>query len=161
MERLWTPWRMEYIRSATVAEEDEGCVLCCLPGAGDDARVWILARGALAYVVLNKYPYNPGHLMVAPFRHVGALEDVRADELADMGELLQRAIAALRAASDPHGFNVGMNLGRAAGAGMPDHLHWHVVPRWGGDTNFMPVLGETRVLPELLDETYAKLAPHF
>jgi ATP adenylyltransferase len=158
MERLWTPWRMEYIQGV---HEAEGCIFCDLPSAGDDERVYILGRGALAFVVLNAYPYNPGHLMVAPFRHVGEFEELDEDEWEDIGRLLRRSVVAIKAAADPAGFNVGMNLGRVAGAGIPDHLHWHVVPRWSGDTNFMSIVGETRVLPELLAETYAKLKPQF
>jgi ATP adenylyltransferase len=158
MERLWTPWRMEYIKSAG-AENQEGCIFCDLPAKGDDEAVFILARADRAFAILNAYPYNPGHLMVAPFRHVGELEELDETELLDSNHLLQRSIRALREAMEPQGYNLGMNLGRIAGAGLPDHLHWHVVPRWGGDTNFMPVLGETKVLPELLSETYAKLRP--
>jgi ATP adenylyltransferase len=112
-------------------------------------------------VTLAKYPYNPGHLLVLPTRHVGDLEEVEPDEAAEVFELLRRSTAALSETLEPHGFNIGLNLGRAAGAGIPEHLHWHVVPRWSGDTNFMPVIGETRVLPELLEQTYERLAPRF
>lgn len=159
MERLWTPWRMEYIRSA--AEEAPGCIFCDLPAAGDDRKAMILARSELAFVVLNKYPYNPGHVMVAPFRHVGDIALVRDEELTDTARLVRESVRAIREAWEPGGFNVGMNLGRVAGAGIPDHVHWHVVPRWDGDTNFMPVVGQTKVLPELLEETYAQLRPRF
>jgi ATP adenylyltransferase len=160
VERLWSPWRMEYIRSA-VAEESDGCFFCEALAKEDDEAMLVLARGEQAFVILNAYPYNPGHLMVATNRHVGELEELTPEELADAGELLQRSIRALRESSNPDGFNVGMNLGRVAGAGIPGHLHWHVVPRWNGDTNFMPVVGETKVLPELLSETYARLKPLF
>ncbi|HEX9122769.1 MAG TPA: HIT domain-containing protein [Actinomycetota bacterium] len=159
MDRIWSPWRMRYIEAAK--GEVEGCIFCDLPERADDAGVHILQRGSLAFAMLNTYPYNPGHVMVAPFRHTGALEALSPDELADVDRLLQASVRALREEMDPQGFNVGMNLGRVAGAGIPDHLHWHVVPRWNGDTNFMPVVGETRVLPELLDETYRKLLPRF
>jgi ATP adenylyltransferase len=159
VDRLWSPWRMQYIQAAT--EEQGGCIFCDLPPKGDDAAVLILARGDHAFVVLNSFPYNPGHVMVAPFRHTGDLEGLREEELADVDALVKRSVRALREEMEPHGFNVGMNLGRVAGAGIPDHLHTHVVPRWNGDTNFMPVVGETRVLPELLEETYRKLAPRF
>jgi ATP adenylyltransferase len=121
----------------------------------------ILARGELAFVIVNSFPYNPGHLMVAPFRHVGAFTSLEADELADVDALVARSIRALEQEMEPHGYNLGMNLGRVAGAGIPDHVHWHLVPRWNGDTNFMPVVGQTRVLPELLEETYARLRPRF
>ena len=160
MERLWSPWRMEYLESAR-DEEADGCVFCELLEADDPEVSRVLARGELAFVTLAKYPYNPGHLLILPVRHTGELEDVTVDEHVAIAELLRRSVLALREASNPHGFNVGLNLGQAAGAGIPDHLHWHVVPRWSGDTNFMPVIGQTRVLPELLAESYAKLRPRF
>jgi len=160
MERLWSPWRMEYLEAAR-SEEPEGCVFCDLLGEDDHEVARVLAREELAFVALAKYPYNPGHLLILPVRHTGELEDLTAPEHAAIAVLLQRSIRALREAADPHGFNVGLNLGREAGAGIPEHLHWHLVPRWGGDTNFMPVIGQTRVLPELLAETYRKLAPRF
>ena len=155
-DRLWTPWRMSYIRSGA----GDGCVFCELPASGDDAAAGILARGPLAFVILNAYPYNPGHLMVTPFRHVAEYGELTPAELADTMALTGRAIGALRAAMGAQGFNVGMNLGDVAGAGIADHVHLHVVPRWGGDTNFMPIVGQTRVLPELLAETYDKLQPY-
>lgn len=158
MDRLWSPWRMEYIQSAA---ETSACFLCDHQAFEDETTALILARTELAFVILNAYPYNPGHLMVAPCRHVGDVEDVDESEMADVSRLLQRSVRALRVGMAPQGFNLGMNLDRVAGAGVPDHLHWHVVPRWAGDTNFMPIVGETRVLPELLAETYAKLRPHF
>jgi ATP adenylyltransferase len=161
MERLWSPWRMEYVRSAGRPENDQGCIFCDKPKASDDAAAYILARSDTAFALLNAYPYNPGHLMVAPFRHTGDLVTLEERELVDSDALILRSIAVLREASAPAGFNLGMNLGRTAGAGVVDHLHWHVVPRWEGDTNFMAVVGETRVLPELLTESYAKLKPLF
>jgi len=151
---------MEYLEAEKDAPSDAGCVFCALledPSGGDR----LLARTELAFVTLAKYPYNPGHLLVLPTRHVAELEELSAEESADVSALLKRGIEALRAESDPHGFNVGLNLGRVAGAGIPGHLHWHLVPRWGGDTNFMPVVGETRVLPQLLSETYERLRPRF
>jgi ATP adenylyltransferase len=161
VERIWSPWRMAYIQAAKEQGEDGGCIFCDLPAEGDDVRTMILARGELAFVIVNSYPYNPGHLMVAPFRHVGAFTSLEAAELADVDALVARSIRALEQEMEPHGYNLGMNLGRVAGAGIPDHVHWHLVPRWNGDTNFMPVVGETRVLPELLEETYARLRPRF
>ncbi|MDP9329702.1 MAG: HIT domain-containing protein [Actinomycetota bacterium] len=157
MEHLWSPWRMEYIQGAN--EDPDGCIFCSIPGRTDDELV--LARGTLAYVVLNKFPYNPGHLLVVPFRHTADVEDLTADENLELQSFLQRSVRALREEAEPHGFNIGMNLGRVAGAGIPDHVHWHVVPRWGGDTNFTTTIGATRVLPELLAETASKLAPRF
>ena len=152
---------MEYIRSATAEEEADGCFFCENLAAGDDEAAYILARTDEAFVILNAFPYNPGHLMVAPVRHVGEFEELTSEELAASAELLQRSIRALKESSSPDGFNMGVNLGRVAGAGVPGHLHWHVVPRWNGDTNFMPVIGETKVLPEALAQTYARLKPRF
>ena len=159
LDRLWSPWRMEYIELDH--DDIEGCIFCDKPARGEDEDTFILARGDLAFVMLNAYPYNPGHLMVAPFRHVGELEEASPEEMASASVLLQRSIAGLKRAMGPDGFNVGINLGRVAGAGIPGHLHWHVVPRWNGDTNFMPVIADTRVLPELVADTYAKLRPAF
>jgi ATP adenylyltransferase len=149
---------MEYIGSAS-SEEEQDCIFCELPAKNDDESTYILARQEHSFAILNKFPYNSGHLMVAPFRHVGNVEDLKDDESLDMAKLLGRCVEALKEAMQPNGFNLGMNLGQVAGAGIPDHLHWHVVPRWSGDTNFMPILGETKVLPELLRETYEKLRP--
>jgi ATP adenylyltransferase len=160
MERLWAPWRMEYIDSAR-DEEETGCLFCERPKEGDDEQALILARQEKSFAMLNKYPYNSGHLMVAPFRHVGQLEDLEDDEALDMQKLLGRSIKALKEAMQPDGFNLGMNLGRVAGAGVPDHLHWHVVPRWSGDTNFMPVIGATKVLPEALSKVRDRLSGRY
>ena len=151
---------MEYIRTATEVDADD-CIFCSLPAAGDDEAAHVLRRGELVFVVLNAFPYNPGHLMVAPLRHTGDFEDMTAEEADELTRLQRISIRALREEMAPHGFNVGMNIGKVAGAGFPGHLHWHIVPRWDGDTNFMPVTGQTRVLPELLDETYRKLRPRF
>jgi ATP adenylyltransferase len=159
VDRLWSPWRAAYVQQPH--DEPAGCLFCELAARGDDEAAMILHRGELAFVLMNAYPYNPGHLMVAPFRHVGDLEALEPDEVLDAGLEVQRAVRALREAMSPDGYNLGMNLGRVAGAGIPDHVHWHVVPRWNGDTNFMPVLGETRVLPESVEDTYRKLRPRF
>ncbi len=152
---------MAYIQENKERPAERACVFCgLLDGTGgEDER--ILRRDDLAFVTLAKYPYNPGHLLVLPTRHVGELEELSREEHAALSELLARSVRALRAAAEPHGFNLGLNLGHAAGAGIPEHLHWHVVPRWGGDTNFMPVIGQTRVLPELLTESFEKLKPFF
>lgn len=159
MEHLWSPWRMEYIQANKDEAEDAGCVLCRIRDGEESERV--LAHSELGFVVLNKYPYNPGHVMVVPNRHVGDLEEFDDAESLELQRLLQRSVTALREEMEPHGFNIGLNIGRIAGAGLPDHLHWHVVPRWSGDTNFMPVTGQTRVMPELLAETAKRLAPRF
>ncbi len=150
---------MAYIESTH--EPEAGCIFCEAASGADDEASLVLARGPRAFVLLNAFPYNPGHLMVAPIRHVSDLEALTPEELADAGRLLQRSVGALREAMAPDGCNLGMNLGRVAGAGIPGHLHWHVVPRWNGDTNFMSVVGEVRVLPESLAETWAKLRPRF
>jgi ATP adenylyltransferase len=158
--RLWTPHRMAYIKGEGKPSGpggDEDCPFCRAPRLSDEDGL-IAARGALVYAVLNLYPYNPGHLMVVPYRHVADYTDLTAPETAEFAEFTQRAILALRQASGPHGFNIGMNLGSVAGAGIAAHLHQHVVPRWGGDTNFMPVVGRTRVLPQLLGDTRKLLA---
>jgi ATP adenylyltransferase len=162
-ERLWSPWRMEYIRRGSDGQDRGGCLFCDLPAAGEDhdEANHLLARGERSFVLLNAFPYNPGHLMVAPYRHVGEYQQLTAEELAEVMALTGTAIGAMREESSPHGFNLGMNLGQVAGAGIADHLHLHLVPRWGGDTNFMPVVGQTKVLPELLAETYERLRPHF
>ncbi len=157
MERLWTPWRMEYIKST---ERQENCIFCDLPVSGDDVEALILARGEHAFVIMNKYPYNSGHLMVAPFRHVPDLREAAADELGEIMAWTQRCMAALEATMRPHGYNVGVNQGRVAGAGIEGHVHFHVVPRWGGDTNFMTTVAEVKVLPESLGQTYERLQPH-
>ena len=159
-ERLWTPHRMAYIKGTgkpTGPGEDEGCPFCLAPKLSDEEGL-IVARGALVYAVLNLYPYNSGHVLVIPYRHVPDYTDLEAAEVAEFSAFTQHAILALRAASTPHGFNIGMNLGTVAGAGIAAHLHQHVVPRWGGDTNFMPVVARTRVLPELLPDTRKVLA---
>jgi ATP adenylyltransferase len=150
---------MEYIQANKDEPEGAGCVLCRIRDGEESERV--LERAVSCYVVLNKFPYNPGHVMVVPTRHVGDIEDVTDEELLDLQRLLRKSVAALREEMAPHGFNVGLNLGGIAGAGLPDHLHWHVVPRWSGDTNFMPVVGQTRLMPELLEETARRLAPRF
>ncbi|HZU05943.1 MAG TPA: HIT domain-containing protein [Chloroflexota bacterium] len=165
MERLWTPWRRAYIEQAAgqVPSEQEACFLCVKP-AQDPARDrenLILFRGRRAYALLNLYPYNPGHLMVAPYVHCGDLPALSEEDAQELFRLVRQAVAILQAAYRPDGFNLGMNLGRAAGAGVPDHLHVHLVPRWQGDTNFMPVVGDTKVLPESLEQTYDRLQPHF
>jgi ATP adenylyltransferase len=151
---------MAYIRGGG-AKPTGGCIFCDLPAAGDDAAHHILARGAVSFVLLNGFPYNPGHLMVAPFRHVGDYGALTADELAETMAFAGTAIRALSEDADADGFNLGMNLGQVAGAGIADHIHLHLVPRWDGDTNFMPIVGQTKVLPELLDETYERLRPFF
>ena len=150
---------MRYIEQAR--DQPEGCFLCSLPQEGDEEKALILARDGTAFVIMNLYPYNPGHVLVAPFRHVAEPGELSDQEILDLGHLQRRSLDALGEEMGPDGYNVGLNLGRVAGAGVPGHLHWHVVPRWNGDTNFMSVTAEARVLPESLEETYAKLKPGF
>jgi ATP adenylyltransferase len=152
-ERLWAPWRLEYIQSA---DEQDGCVFC-LARDGDDAERLVVHRGSRAFVLLNRFPYASGHLMVAPARHVGDYGDLEDDEALEIHRLARDGMAALAETFAPQGHNLGWNLGRVAGAGVVDHVHQHVVPRWGGDTNFMPVLADVRVLPEHLEATRRKL----
>ncbi len=155
MDLLWAGWRSDYVRS--VDDEDTGgCLFCRLPEL-PDAEGLILERGETAFTVLNRYPYTTGHLMVTQYRHVAGLEDLTPAERAEVWELLERGRGALVAAMAPHGFNLGANLGRVSGAGIPDHLHFHLVPRWSGDTNFMTSVGETRVVPEDLGDTWERL----
>jgi ATP adenylyltransferase len=146
---------MRYVSTAGALP---ACIFCAALAAGDDRRALVVHRGKLAFLILNAFPYASGHVMAATTRHGCSLEDATSAELTETMELAQRAIRALRAAYRPDGFNVGVNLGRVAGAGVPDHLHVHVVPRWDGDTNFMPVIGETKVLPETLETTYDRLS---
>lgn len=159
LQRLWTPHRMAYIKGENkpVGGEADGCPFCRLPALAD-ADALIIARGELVYGLLNLYPYNPGHLMVVPFRHVADYTELTPAETGELAEFTQKAMTVARAVSAPHGFNVGMNQGVIAGAGIAAHLHQHVVPRWGGDANFMPVVGQTKVLPQLLGETRALMA---
>jgi ATP adenylyltransferase len=164
--RLWTPERMAYIKGENKPPSGgarvEDCPFCTIPARPDEDGL-VVARGEAVYAVLNLYPYNAGHLMVCPYRHVSDYAELDRDETVELAGLTQQALTALRTASGAQGFNVGMNLGHVAGAGIAAHLHQHVVPRWGGDTNFMPVVGRTKVLPQLLRDTRALLAdawPH-
>jgi ATP adenylyltransferase len=154
-DRLWAPWRLEYIKAA---DEQEGCFLCdAAVGAGDDEALLVVHRGGRTVALLNRFPYSSGHLLLAPHRHVGDFAELEDDEVLELHASARAAMAALEASLQPHGFNVGWNLGRAAGAGVLDHVHLHVVPRWGGDTNFMPVLADVKVMPEHLAETRRRL----
>nr|WP_287904992.1 HIT domain-containing protein [Chloroflexus sp.] len=161
MEIKYTPWRMRYIKRGDTA--DEGCVFCAMAAADgrDDAERLVLYRGRQCFVVMNLYPYNTAHLMVVPYMHVADLTTLDSTTANELFWLTQRSVAIIQAEYAPHGFNLGMNLGRVAGAGIADHLHMHIVPRWSGDTNFMPVIGDTKLIPEALNETYDRLRPHF
>jgi ATP adenylyltransferase len=154
VKQLWAPWRLEYIKSA---DEDPGCIFCAAVEGNDEERL-VVKRGSRAIVILNKFPYSSGHFMVAPVRHIGDYSDIEDDEAVELHRLAAAGMAALAELYAPHGYNVGWNLGRVAGAGVVDHVHMHVVPRWGADTNFMPVLADVKVLPEHLAETRRRLA---
>ncbi|MBE0660542.1 MAG: HIT domain-containing protein [Bryobacteraceae bacterium] len=158
MDRLWSPWRYRYVSTCGGAE---GCIFCDKPAAGQDEENLIVYRGQHCYVLLNLYPYTNGHLMIAPFAHEAELDCLRPEAAMEMMALAQQAVAHLKAVYKPHGLNVGMNLGECAGAGVAGHLHLHILPRWVGDANFMTVVGETRVMPEELSETYRKLKAAF
>jgi ATP adenylyltransferase len=154
VKQLWAPWRLEYIKSA---DEEPGCIFCAAV-EGDDEERLVVRRGTHAIVLLNKFPYSSGHFMVAPLRHIGEYGDIEDEEAVELHQLAAAGMAALAELYAPHGYNVGWNLGRVAGAGVIDHVHMHVVPRWGGDTNFMPVLADVKVLPEHLADTRSRLA---
>ena len=154
MKRLWAPWRLEYIQSA---DEQEGCVFCRALEAGEEDAL-VVNRGEQAFVLLNRYPYASGHFMIAPYRHEGEFGELTAEEALEIHRLAASGLGALAEAMRPQGFNIGWNLGRIAGAGVGDHVHLHVVPRWAGDTNFMPVLADVKVMPETLQDTRRKLA---
>ena len=153
MEHLWAPWRLEYIKSA---DEDAGCIFCDAVDGEDEERL-VVQRGTQAIALLNKYPYSSGHFMVAPVRHIGEFGELIEEEVLELHRLASAGMVALGKLYSPQGYNVGWNLGRSAGAGVVDHVHLHVVPRWGGDTNFMPVLADVKVLPEHLQETRRRL----
>lgn len=153
MKHLWSPWRLEYL----AAPKAEGCIFCAALHGVDDRKSLVLLRGDRAFLILNLFPYNNGHFMVVPHAHVPSLEDLDEPTLSEMMLLLNRGLGALRTSMTPDGFNIGANLGRAAGAGIQDHVHIHAVPRWLGDTNFMPVVGDLRVIPETWLQTYDRL----
>jgi ATP adenylyltransferase len=155
LKRLWAPWRLEYVQDEAKAE---GCFFCAAAGSDDDEAHLVVHRGRRAFVILNKFPYASGHLLVAPLRHGPTFGELDDDEALEIHRLGAQGLDALRAVYAPEGFNLGWNIARIAGAGIPDHGHLHVVPRWGGDTNFMPVLGDVKVIPEHLVATRAKLA---
>ena len=158
--RLWAPWRLSYVKDAS-KDSDEGCIFCTAPAANDDRGNLIVHRGKRSFVILNKFPYTNGHLMVAPYDHLATLPALDAETVAEMMALAQRAIVVLDDTYGPQGYNAGLNQGRIAGAGFADHIHLHVVPRWAGDTNYMPVIGDTRVMPQSLEDSYDSLEGKF
>ena len=157
MERLWAPWRLAYIAGGKM----DGCIFCEFPKENRDEERLILDRGKHAYVIMNAFPYSNGHLLIVPFRHISDLGEFNDDENLDMMRLARKCCRALQGVCRPDGFNIGWNIGTAAGAGIADHVHMHVVPRWHGDTNFMPVLADVKVIPEAMETTYRKLKVEF
>ncbi len=154
MEHLWAPWRLSYVATAKPAGAADACFICDGLATSDDRANLIALRTPLSVVVLNRFPYNNGHLLIAPRAHKGQLAELTPEELLDIMETLRRMVGLLDELMRPDGYNIGLNLGRAAGAGLPGHLHWHVVQRWNGDTNFMPVVGDTKVIAQALDALY-------
>jgi len=154
MERIWAPWRMKYIESGA---QGEGCIFCVGSDASRDEEKYVLHRADLVFTMLNAFPYTSGHLMIAPYRHVADPALMNEEELSEMMAEAVFMLKVLRKAFQPEGFNLGINIGKPAGAGIADHAHLHIVPRWGGDTNFMPVLADTRIIPQALADTYKKL----
>ncbi len=153
MERLWAPWRLEYI----AGEKTEGCIFCVFPSQDDDRKNRILYRGEHAFVIMNAFPYSNGHLLVVPYCHISDLTELNDEQSLELMQLVKKSICVLKEAFRPDGINVGVNQGTAAGAGIADHVHLHIVPRWNGDTNFMPVFADVKVIPEALETTYDKL----
>ena len=158
MDILWAPWRMEYIENA---DKDEGCIFCDKPKENRDKENLIIHRGEMGFVMMNKYPYNSGHVMIVPYQHTGEFSSLSREEKMELFNLLISSKDALTEIMKPQGFNIGMNLGRIAGAGIVDHLHFHIVPRWSGDTNFMPIISHTKVVSEGLKQTWEKLKQAF
>ena len=157
MDRLWAPWRLEYIQGP----EDDCCIFCVDEDPAEDQSRLIVMRGECSYVIMNRYPYSNGHLMVSPYRHLSEPAKLENREILEIHQLMVRSQSVLRDVCAAQGFNVGWNIGKAAGAGIADHIHMHIVPRWSGDSNFMPILADTRVIPQHLERTYALLAKAF
>jgi len=155
MERLWAPWRMEYIEN--IGKEENACIFCAKSEENSDEKNLVLYRGKSVFILLNTFPYTNGHLLVAPYRHTADITELNQDESCELIELASLGVKLLKAIMQPDGFNIGINLGRSAGAGIADHLHLHIVPRWHGDTNFMSVCGDVKIIPEALSETLKKL----
>ena len=158
MEQLWAPWRIEYIKKM---DKVEVCILCQKPAENNDQPNYILYRGDKNFIIMNTYPYNAGHLMIAPYRHVASLEELTDEERDEHFEMVSRSIKILKQVFNPDGFNIGINMGKVAGAGIDKHIHSHIVPRWQGDTNFMPVIADIKVVNEALTETYQRLQGKF
>ena len=158
--RIWAPWRLIYVTDAS-KDSTEGCIFCTAPAENDDRRTLIVHRGERCFVILNKFPYTNGHLMVAPYEHLATFPELDSQTVAELMALVQRAMVVLDQAYGPNGYNAGLNQGRIAGAGFANHIHLHVVPRWAGDTNYMPVIADTKVMPESLEDSYQALEGKF
>jgi ATP adenylyltransferase len=158
MKVIWAPWRMEYVGSD---QASEGCIFCPADEPTQDEKRLILYRGEWSIVLMNRFPYSNGHLLIAPLRHISSFDSLSPDEKLDLLNMMERSMSVLKEVMNPGGFNIGMNLGKVAGAGVEDHMHFHIVPRWNGDTNYMTVLGEVRIIPEHIRATYEKLLPFF
>ena len=156
--RIWAPWRLRYVKNANKSDD---CIFCAKPREGDDRATLVVHRGESCFVILNLFPYTNGHLMVAPYEHIGALQEIPAATVVEMMDLAQRAMSHLEEIYSPHGYNVGFNQGRIAGAGVEGHIHLHVVPRWAGDNNFMPVIADTKVMPQTIAQSYEALKGAF
>ena len=159
MKQIWAPWRMEYIQENV--DKEKVCIFCALPGENQDEKNFILHRGSHCFIIMNIFPYNTGHIMVSPYRHVSCITLFTKDEMMELNHLTLKGVQIMRDVLSPEGFNVGINIGKAGGAGFDEHIHQHMVPRWNGDTNYMPVLADTKIHPEHLQATYKKLHPHF
>jgi ATP adenylyltransferase len=160
MDRIWAPWRMKYI-SHLEDPVDEGCIFCTKPEQDTDKKNLLIVRRKFCFALMNLYPYNNSHILVVPYRHLSSFEDLDSEELLECQETIQDAIGVMRKSMSPHGFNIGMNLGKAGGAGIEQHLHWHLVPRWIGDANFMPIIGDTKVVSESIEESWKRMADGF
>jgi len=154
MDILWAPWRMEYIENVN---DDNGCIFCIKPREDNDKKNLIVFRGKTCFVIMNRYPYNNGHLLVVPYKHISSIKELDDEEKLELFQVIDRCCQVLSDLMNPQGFNIGMNLGRPAGAGIADHVHFHIVPRWNGDTNFMPIIGNTKIISEGLEKTWEKL----
>ncbi len=158
MKNLWSPWRIKYIKGFKKGYE---CIFCTKPSSKKDRQNFILKRGKHSFVIMNIFPYNPGHLMVAPYRHVPGLDELNIKEISEIMSFVKESIKILKKAYNPDGFNIGVNMGKTAGAGFEEHMHFHIVPRWSGDTNFMPIIDKTKVISEELKKTYNKLKKYY
>jgi len=156
-DRLWAPWRFSYVEKPTTGTSEGGCIFVDLPAQSNDRENLLLYRGRSAFVMMNAFPYNNGHLLVAPYRHTADMAELGDEELLEINQLVANSVRWITSVYKPDGFNIGINLGRSAGAGIPSHIHWHIVPRWSGDTNFMTTIGEVRVLPQSLADSYDRL----